>query len=75
MEERVSNLTQEFHRYKRKDGHNVEVGDVVLVHKDSRRNTWPLGVVDELLPGGDGAVRATRVRTKGGITTRPITKL
>ena len=34
-----------------------------------------LGVVDELLPGDEGAVRATRVRTKGGITIRPITKL
>ncbi|MES9974415.1 MAG: DUF1759 domain-containing protein [Candidatus Thiodiazotropha sp.] len=66
---------REFHRYKRRDGHKARVGDVVLVHKDSPRNTWPLGVVHELLPGGDGAVRAARVRIKGGITTRPITKL
>ena len=26
-------------------------------------------------PGGDKAVRAVRVRTKGGITIRPIKKL
>ena len=63
-----------FRRYKRRDGRNVGVEGVVLVHKDLPRNTWPLGVVDEL-PGGDGAVRAARVRTNEGITTRPITKL
>ena len=66
---------REFHRYKRRDGHNVKVGDVVLVYKDSPRNTWPLGVIDELLPCGGGAVRTAWVRTKGEIITRPITKL
>ena len=66
---------REFYRYKRRDGHSIKVGDVGLVHKDSPRNTWPLGVVDELLPGDDEAVRAARARTKGGITIRPIRKL
>ena len=47
----------------------------MLVHNDSPRNTWPLGVVEELIPGGDGAVRAVRIRIRGGITIRPITKL
>lgn len=55
---------REFHRYKRMDGHNVKVGDLVLVHKESLRNTRPLGVVDELLPVGDGEVRTARVRIK-----------
>lgn len=66
---------REFHRHTRKNGHNVKVGDVVLIHDESPRNKWPLSVIEELIPGGDGAVRAVRVRTKRGITTRPITKL
>ena len=66
---------REFHRCKRRDGHRVTVGDVLLVNNDSPSNTWPLGVVEELIPGGDGAVRAVRIRIRGGITTRPITKL
>ena len=49
---------KEFHRCKRRDGHRVTVGDVVLIHNDSLRNMWPLGVVEELISGGDGAVRA-----------------
>ena len=66
---------RELHRCKRIDCHRVTVGDVVLVHKDSPRNTWPLGVVEELIAGGDGAVRAVRIRIRGGITTRNMTKL
>ena len=58
-------LLREFDRYKRRNGHNVKVGDIELVHKESPRNTWPLGVVEELIPGGDGAVRTVRFRTKG----------
>ena len=47
----------------------------MLVHNDSPRNTWPLGVIEELIPGGDGALRAVQIRIRGGITTLPITKL
>ena len=75
MEERVSDVTQGFHRCKRRDGHSVTVGDVVLVQNDSPRNTWPFGVVEELIPGGDETVRAVRIRIRGGITNWPITKL
>ena len=66
---------REFQRCKRRDCHNVKVGDVVLVHNDSPRNNWPLAIVDGLIIGGDGGVRAVRIQIKGGITIRPITKL
>ena len=74
---RHENLTslRETHRGKGRDDDNVKVGDVVLVHNDAPRNTWPLGIVQELEPGGDGAVRAARIQTKGGVTTRPIIRL
>ena len=55
--------------------HNIKVGDVVLIHNDSPRNKWPQVIVEELIIGGDGAVRAVRIQIKGGITTRPITML
>ena len=45
------------------------------VHNDMPRNMWPLGVVEELIPGGDGAVGAVRIRIRGGTTTRLITNL
>ena len=47
----------------------------MLVHDESPRNTWPFPVTEELVPGGDGAMRVVRVRTKVGITTWPIMKL
>lgn len=75
MEERVSNSPRGFQQYKRRDVHNVKVGEVVLVYKARPRNAWLLGVDEELEPGGDGAVRGGWVRSKGGITLRPITKL
>ena len=37
--------------------------ECVLVHNDSQRNKWPLAIVEDLIIGGDGAVRAVRIRT------------
>ena len=42
---------KQFHRCKRKDCHNVKVGDVVLVHNISLKNKWPLAIVEELIIG------------------------
>ena len=68
---------REFHGSPQKelDGHNVKVGDVVLFHDKLPRNKWPLSVIEEIKTGGDGLIPSARVQTKGGITTRPITKL
>jgi hypothetical protein len=54
----------------------VKVGDVVLVGNDmKKRIDWPLGLVKEVTPGPDGHVRLARVKTAGGILTRPAQRL
>ena len=60
------------------------VGDVVLV-KDSniftKRNGWPLALVEEVFPGNDGLVRHVKLRVaykqldKTRHLSRPISKL
>ena len=50
--------------------------DLVLVAKDNvKRSLWDMARVIETLPGSDGQVRAVRLQTKNGETTRPIVKL
>ena len=68
------NLTslREFHKV---SGHNkqlIKKGDVVLVHDDKPRLNWKLAVIEELLTGNDGLVRAANIRTGNHITSRPI---
>ena len=46
-----------------------------MVHDDKPRNTWKLAVIEEIIRGNDGLVRAANIRTKNGRTNRPITKL
>ena len=54
----------------------IKVGDVVLVHNDIEKRThWPLAVVTKLNTGRDGFVRSADIRTKNGVTNRPIAKL
>ena len=44
-------------------GAEIAVGDVVILKNDStQRMFWKLAVVEELLPGKDGIVRAARVK-------------
>ena len=66
---------REFHKA---FGHNkqlIKKGDVVLVHNDKPRLNWKLVVIEELLTGNDGLVRAANIRTGNHITSRPISKL
>jgi len=51
------------------------VGGIVMVRDDGPRSRWRLARVDSLTSGNDGRVRAVNVRTDGGMTNRPITKL
>ena len=53
----------------------VKVGDIVLIHDDTPRMQWRLAVVEELIMGLDGFVRAAKIRTSSGKTNRPIAKL
>ena len=56
---------------------NFEVGDVVLVvDESSPRNSWPLGLIQEVKPNkGDGLVRRVKLKTKSSILERPIDKI
>ena len=62
------------------DRPNVAKGDIVLLkEKALSRNEWPLGIVDNAIPGSDGKVRKAEVRiTRDGKSktfTRPITEM
>ena len=48
------------------------MGDIVLVHNDTPRTMWKLAVIEELIRGNDGLVRAANIRTATG---RPIARL
>ena len=48
---------------------------MVLIHNEGPRLYWKLAVVEELIVGGDGLVRAANIRTSNGRTNRPIVKL
>ena len=54
---------------------NVRVGDVVVVHDDVPRSRWQLAIIEELIEGLDGGIRAAKIRTANGKTNRPVTKL
>ena len=44
-------------------GSKIALGDVVVIKDDqTKRSFWKLGVVEELLSGSDGHVRAAKVR-------------
>ena len=66
---------REFHRISGNNHQTIKVGDIVLVHDDKPRNSWKLAIIEELIRGNDGLVRAANIRTKNGTTNRPITKL
>ena len=66
---------REFHRTTGMNIEVIKVGDVVLVHDDSKRVNWKLAIVESLIRGKDGHVRAAHIRTSTGKTNRPIVKL
>lgn len=47
----------------------------MLVHNEGRRSTWKLAVIENLIRGCDGFVRAVHICTSTGYTNRPVTKL
>lgn len=53
----------------------INVGDVVMIHDDSPRLYWKMGIVTSLHYGIDGIVRSVDLKTNYGTTNRAITKL
>ena len=66
---------REFHRSTRHNEQVINKGDVVVVHDNTSRMQWKLAVVEDLIKGNDGLVRAAHIRTANCRTTRPIVKL
>ena len=54
----------------------LDTGDVVVIKADERnRGKWKLGIVEKLVPGTDGVVRAVRLRAGRSYLQRPIQHL
>ena len=66
---------REFHKSQGSNHQRVKVGDVVQIHDEGPRLNWRLAVIEELITGNDGIVRAAYIRTSTGRTNRPIVKL
>ena len=66
---------REYHGQHGNNNQSIKVGDIVQIYDDAPRNTWKLAVIDELIKGRDGLIRAANLRTKNGPTNRPISKL
>ncbi|XP_065918796.1 uncharacterized protein [Dysidea avara] len=66
---------REHHRASGNNVQQIKQGDIVLVHDDSPRISWKLAVVEDLLRGNDGLVRAANIRTAQDKTNRPIARL
>ena len=66
---------REFHRASGKNRRTLQKGDVVSIHDDVPRARWRLAVIEDLICGDDGLVRAAIVCNADRTTNRPITKL
>ena len=66
---------REYHRTTGQTKQTIKEGDVVQIHDERPRATWKLAVIRELIMGKDGMVRAAKLRTSHGETTRPIARL
>lgn len=48
------------------EDHHLAVGDVVIIKSsECNRNQWPLGIVETLIKGTNGVVRAVHLRRAG----------
>ncbi len=55
---------------------NLGKGSVVLIRDDDcKRLQWPLGVIQNTIPGRDGLIRTVEVKTARGVFVRPIQRI
>ena len=67
---------REFSKLSKQNNQLIRTGDIVIVHDDNKpRLQWKLAIVEDLIKGKDGEVRAAHIRTSNYTTTRPISKL
>ena len=65
----------EFHTTTGNSVQKIKVGDNVLVHDDIPKVNWKLALIQQVIKGEDGLIRAVNIRTANGVTNYPITKL
>ena len=54
----------------------LKVGDIVLIGCDNtKRISWPIGLIEELIEGKDGVKRLAKLRTANGCLLRPLQRL
>ncbi|XP_065088423.1 uncharacterized protein LOC135709905 [Ochlerotatus camptorhynchus] len=53
----------------------IQIGDLVMIVNETRRNSWERGIVVKVYTGKDGRIRSADVRSATGIHQRPLTKL
>ena len=54
----------------------LDKGDVVIIRGDDKnRNKWKLGIVEDLIVGRDGVLRAAKLRSGRGILERAVQHL
>ena len=66
---------REYHCTTGNNSQTVKKGEVVLVHDDTPRVNWRLAVIEDVITGHDGLIRAVNIRTSNGRTSRPISRL
>ena len=66
---------RETHRASETNVQEIRIGDVVLIHNNKPQLTWRLAVIEDLVQGMDGYIRAAKIQTNNGRTNRPIAKL
>lgn len=55
---------------------SIAIGEVVIINDDQKpRNVWKLAVVNQLITGRDGTVRAAKLKTGNGYLERAIQHL
>ena len=53
----------------------VKIGDMILVHDDTPRIKWKLGVIEGVNKGADGLIQSAVIQTTTGKTNQPIAHL
>ena len=75
QDEYVRGLRERHQRVKGKEAER-KVGDVMLIKGDERnRGHWKIGVIDTLIPGRDGIVRAVKLRAGKSYLERAVQHL
>ena len=74
--EYVRSLRERHRRSGGKQTPHPSVGDVVIIQNQSpNRHSWKLGIVDELIVGRDGIIRAAKMRAGKGVMERAVQHL